>query len=134
MTTRKTIDECLLMIKLDHSINVSDTEFKMRGKMLFDLFADVTDEQFNAATHKMLSDGVELYGKFPTSAMFRELIFGKPLTTEELANKEVGEIIFSIDEGRINSTLPATLKTLEMMGGIRSLQWRQIQIMIINKN
>ena len=124
MLSKKIIAESLLRIKINYSIDVSDTNLKIMTDTIFEICDDITDEQFNAATRKILKDGAELYGKLPPIAMFRELIFGKPLTTEELANKEVGEIIFSIDEGRINSTLPATLKTLEMMGGIRSLQWR----------
>lgn len=125
MATRKIIDECLLMIALDHSISVAENEFKMRSKMLFDMLSDITDEQLQAATRRILNKGIDLYGKFPTCAVFRENAVGRDLTIEELAEKEVSLIMRAISSyySELDSANPVTLKTVEDFGGLKSMKW-----------
>tara|TARA_R110000868_G_scaffold137374_1_gene350909 strand:- start:684 stop:1235 length:552 start_codon:yes stop_codon:yes gene_type:complete len=126
MLSKKTIAESLLRIKINYSINITDANLQIMIDTIFDICDDVTDEQFITATRQIIKNGSELYGKLPPVAMFRELIFGKPLTAEEIANKEVADIMQAISSywGSLESKYPNTLKTVKDLGGLGALKWR----------
>ena len=126
MVSKATVDQCLYMIKIDRTISITDDEFILKSKLLQQVFRDRTDDEFQAATYKLLEDPKELYGKLPTIAMYKEKLNGLDLPIEDLANREALLIIKAISSywSVLESTNETTLKTVEDLGGLKSLKWR----------
>lgn len=124
MASRKTIDQCLLMIKLDYSINITDDDFLLKGCLFEKTCTDISDKAFEAATFKIIQEGVELFNRLPSVSMFRKLAAPK-LSIEDQANKEVSLIIKASNSyySELETNNAITLKTLDDFGGLKSLRW-----------
>lgn len=82
--TKKLIAQELLKIKVDHSITISEEDFKLKVNLLFDDLKNCTAEKFIATCQELRKK--QLFGKLPANidfvgedkfSQFKHLLNGK---------------------------------------------------------
>lgn len=126
MVSKKTVDQCLYMIKIDLGISIPDDDFIMKSNLLFQVFRNKSDKEFESATYKLLECSKELYGKLPTISMYKEKLDGVQIPIEDIASSETLKITNSISSywSSLETTNKTTIKTVTDLGGLEALKWR----------
>lgn len=93
MLTIKTVQEWLLYLKVEYSIQISNEDLFAKAEITYRVCKELTNEEFIAAAESIIKSGVELYGKLPKSALFLEHAGKKSKSPEALAASEVEHIL-----------------------------------------
>ena len=126
MATKKTIANCLLKIKIDHSIQISDSDFHAKVGILADDCQSLTDGQFTFASEKLRKTD-DLYGKFPKAGAFLEKAGLKSFTPDKEASIEADRIINQAEYHYGNDTLfdnPYTNAAVKSYGGLGKVKYQ----------
>ena len=98
MLTKKTILQCLITLKIDSSIEISEQDLKEKTNIIYEQCKELRDEtlcddDFKKATNQIIREGIELYGKLPKTILFLEKLGFKKPSPKEQASIEAERII-----------------------------------------
>ncbi len=122
--TKKTILQCLISLKIDSSIEISEQDLVIKINIIYEHCKEFGDDDFKKATNQIIREGIELYGKLPKTALFLEKLGYKILPPKEQANIEVERIIEAANYP--TSTLfdnEFTNATVKAYGGLKRINY-----------